>query len=108
MKSSEIGFWSLIHLALDRIGRGAVKVLNRAVSPEEDEITYAMTGGALVSGILGAVVGVALSDRSHDINAIAGAVFGGVFGGCMGIIVGSTVAIVDDSIKRLINSLNSK
>lgn len=107
MRNLEIGFWSLIHQGLDWIGRGAVWLLSRNASPPE-EIAYAMTGGALVFGVIGAAVGIALSDHRRDINAVEGALLGGLFAVCMGIIVGSIVTVIDDSIKDLLNSLNSK
>jgi hypothetical protein len=107
MRSLRIGIWSFSHQALDWIGRGAVWLLSRKASLQEDT-AYAATGGALVSGIFGAVVGIILSDRSHDIHAVGGAVLGGLFGVCMGIIFGSIVAVIDDSIKDMLKSLDSK
>jgi hypothetical protein len=92
MRSLTIGFWSLSHQALDWVGRGGVRLLNRKASLEE-ETADAMTGGALVSGVFGAVVGATLSDQSRDMNAIDGAIIGGLFGVCMGIMVGSMLRL---------------
>ncbi len=107
MRNLEIGFWSLIHQGLDWIGRGAVWLLSRNASLQE-EIAYPVTGGALVFGVIGAAVGIALSDHPHDINAVEGALLGGPIGVCTGIMVGSIVATVDGLIKDSLKSLNSK
>ena len=107
MRNLEIGFWSLIHQGLDWIGRGAVWLISRNASPLE-EIAYAMTGGALAFGVIGAAFGIALSDHRHDINAVEGALLGGLIGVNLGFMVGSIVATVDGLIKDLLKSLNSK
>jgi gas vesicle protein len=67
-----------------------------------------MMGGAVVSGIFGAIVGLLLADQSHSVNAATGAIFGFLLGVCAGVIVGATVQVVDDWIKELLNSIDSR
>jgi hypothetical protein len=101
------GFWGTAHWTLDLIGRGTARFYPRKTSIREDE-AYSMMGGAVVSGIFGAMIGLLLADQFHNVNAVTGATFGLLLGVCAGVIVGATVQVVDDWINELLNSVDSK
>ena len=107
MKFLAVGIWDLSDQTLDRIGRGACRLLGKRTSRRENA-AYAIAGGALVFSIFGAVVGFAVSDPWGSTDAINGALLGGLLGMCMGILVAAFVVMVDTSIKSLIASLDSR
>jgi uncharacterized protein YcfJ len=100
-----LGFWGAVDLFLQWIGKTAAKALTRKSGSAEEN---AVIGGALVCAAFGGVIGFALSDFSRDMAVTAGAVIGGMLGACMGVFFGSFVETVDDTIKNVLASLNSK
>lgn len=102
------GLWDIADRSLQWIGRGATGVLRKRPSKGDESATYAVTGGALVCTVLGALVGFTLSNPLHDIGAIGGTILGGSLGVCLGIIFGAFVVTVDSIITDLLRSLNSK
>jgi len=107
MKPLAIGFWGTAHWTLDLIGRGATKFFPTRKALSEDEV-YAMTGGAAVGVVSGAVLGLVLSDESHAMNAVTGATIGGLVGAWTGMISGAIVHTVDEAVREWLNSVNPK
>jgi hypothetical protein len=107
MKALAGGFWGTAHWTLDLIGRGTARVCPGKTFIREDDV-YCMTGGAAVTSIFGAFLGLLLADQSHTIDLMTGVVFGILVGLCTGVIVGATVQVVDDWIKEMLSSVDSK
>jgi hypothetical protein len=107
MKAVASGFWGTSHWILDWIGRGTAWCFHTKLAPSED-MAYAMTGGAILGAVVGAMFGFILSAESHGFNAVAGMVIGGLLGLSTGIGCGAIVESVDEYIRAWLNSLNSK
>jgi hypothetical protein len=107
MKALAGGFWGTAHWTLDLIGRGTACVYPRKTHIHEDEV-YCLMGGAAVTAIFGMFLGLLLADQSHAIDPMTGVIFGFLVGLCTGVIVGATVQVVDDWIKDMLNSVDSK
>jgi hypothetical protein len=107
MRALAGGFWGTAHWALDWLGRGAFSVWPRKKSISEED-AYSMLGGAAASGIFGAVVGLLFAGRWQGVNAVEGVTFGFLLGVCSGVIFAATVQVIDDWIKDVLNSVDSK
>jgi hypothetical protein len=107
MKVLAVGVWGRSHWILDVIGRGAVRCLPANVCPSDEE-AYSMTGGGIVGALFGAVLGFTLSAQSHGLSVAAGTIIGSLVGLFTGIGCGAIVDSVDEYIRALLNSLNSR
>lgn len=108
MNGAAGGFWGTIHWGLDLVGRGTVWVLVQK-SSRNDDLAYAVAGGATTGGTFGSIVGFLISAPPHNVtNTIVVASLGCLLGVCMGISFGAFVEVIDSSIKDYVNSLNSK
>lgn len=108
MKRSELGFWGTADQALQWAGKVSAWFLTGKLSPGEESATYSMIGGAVLGAVFGAVAGFALSYHSPRIDIIELAIIGGLLGICTGFPFGAFVDSVDDTIKNVLRSLNSK
>lgn len=105
MTAFTLGFWGTVDGSLQWVGKCASRLLaRRSCSAEEN----AVIGGVLVCAVLGGLTGFALSDFSRDMTVTVGAIIGTLVGACMGVLFGSFVETVDDTIKHVLSSLNSK
>lgn len=108
MNGAAGGFWGTIHWVLDLVGRGTVWVLVQKPS-RNDDLAYAVAGGATTGATFGAIVGYLISAPPRNLtNTIVVASLGCLLGVCMGISFGAFVEVIDSSIKDFFNSLNSK
>lgn len=108
MNGAAGGFWGTIHWGLDLVGRGTVWVLDQK-SSKNDDLAYAIAGGAATGGSVGAIVGFLISAPAHNMtNTIVVASLGCLLGLYLGISFAAFVEIIDSSIKDFFNSLNSK
>jgi hypothetical protein len=111
MKAVADGFWGTAHFTLEMIGRGAVRILPARTSAslrKDREEIYAMTGGAALGVVFGAILGLVLSDESHAMTALTGAMICGLAGIWTGIISGAIVQTTDDAIHEWLNSVKSE
>lgn len=100
--------WKWMDLVLQWIGRGAAWRLKDRQFTAEESTAFAMTGGALVGAVLGALTGFAVFDSSRNINVIDGTIIGALLGICIGSTFGAFVETVDRMISELLKSLDSK
>jgi hypothetical protein len=105
MNALSHGFWGTVDQSLQWIGRGATRLLGRRTGTSEEN---ALIGGALFCAVFGAVVGFAFSQLSRSIDTTGGVIIGILLGVCSGIFLGSFVETIDDAIKNVLSSLNSK
>jgi hypothetical protein len=87
--------------------RLAIGVWSTKTLASEDE-AYSITGGAVVGGIVGALLGFAWSDEPLAMTTLARAAIGGLLGLCIGVMLGAVIQTVDEAIDEWLNSLNSK
>ncbi len=100
-----LGLWGTVDQSLQSIGKGAAVLLTRRSGSAEEN---AVIGGALVCAVFGGVTGFALSDLSRSMAVTGGAVIGGLLGACSGVLFGSFVVTLDDTIKNVLASLKAK
>jgi hypothetical protein len=100
-----LGLWGTVDQSLQWIGKGTAKLLTRRSASAEEN---AVIGGALVCAAFGAVTGSALSNIPPRMAVTGGAIIGGLLGACSGVVFGSFVVTIDDTIKQTLASLKSK
>lgn len=100
-----LGLWGVVDELLQWIGRGVAELLTRRRGSEAGN---AVIGGAVMGAVFGVVWGFALSDFSRSMAVSGGAAIGGLLGACFGVFFGSLVEIVDETIRDVLGSLQSK
>ncbi len=107
MRAMAAGVWGTSHWVLDLIGRGAVRCVHAHPSAGDNE-AYSMTGGAIVGALFGSALGYTLSAQAHGLSVVAGTIIGCLVGISTGIGCGAIVQSVDDYIRAVLNSINSR
>ena len=97
MNGPSFGIWDLADQSLQWIGKSVSWLMLRRDSKIDEGSLCAATGGALVCGLFGGVVGFALSGSSPNIGAVGGIILGGLLGVCLGICFGVFVETVDSA-----------